>query len=130
MALAGSRAAAGRGRSTIAARARTARLVADRGRVTWVRRIWGASRPWTASGAVLFGRRQGNDLRDLFGRLGHAREVQMLAHLPPGALGVAVADGRVDAAVHLRGLLEVARALHGEAPPLVHEGGHHLHQRR
>ena len=47
----------------------------------------------------------------------------------PGAVAVVVAYGGVDAAVHVRRLLEVARPLHGEAAPLVDHRGEHLDER-
>ena len=64
-----------------------------------------------------------------FGGLGHAGEVEVLLHGELGLRRVVRADGAVDLAVHLGGLLEVLGVLDGEAAVVVEVGGDGLHQR-
>ena len=81
------------------------------------------------SAAVLWRRR----LAGCFGGfvlrcLGHAGLVEVLLHGAAGLGGVVGADGAVDLAVHLGGLLEVLGVLDGQAAVVVEVGGDGLHE--
>src|SRR5437868_11066515 len=65
-----------------------------------------------------------------FRRLRALREHEVVAHGEARGLGVALAYGAVNLAVHLRRLLQVCGVLDGLAARVEEERGDHVHQRR